>query len=62
MKTKLLTIAEFASELKVTHACVRRWIIQRRISIVKLGRLVRIPADEVDRLIDEGARPAHLRR
>lgn len=58
----LLTIAEFASALKITPACVRRWIIEKRVSIVKLGRLVRIPPDEIDRLIADGFRPAENRR
>jgi excisionase family DNA binding protein len=59
---ELLTITEFASALKITPACVRRWIIEKRLSVVKLGRLVRIPRSEVDRLIADGFRPAENRR
>jgi excisionase family DNA binding protein len=55
---KLLTIAEFAHALGVTPACVRRWVLERRIAYTKLGRLVRIFATEADRLIAEGMRPA----
>lgn len=61
-RKKLLTVAEFADPLGVTVACVRRWLLERRISRVKVGRLVRIPADELDRLISEGFRPARPRR
>ena len=57
---KLLTVSEFAEALGVTVACCRRWILERRISFAKIGRLVRIPASEVDRLVDEGFRPARL--
>ena len=58
----LLTIPQFATALSVTIACVRRWIIEKRVSVVKLGRLVRIPHTEVDRLIADGFRPAENRR
>jgi excisionase family DNA binding protein len=57
----LITIPEFATRLKVTVACVRRWIIEKRVATVKLGRLVRIPVSEADRMIDEGFRPARNR-
>ena len=50
-RSELMTVAEFACALNVTIACVRRWIIERRVDIVKLGRLVRIPTAEVERLI-----------
>jgi excisionase family DNA binding protein len=55
---QLLSIPEFAKVLGVTHSCVRRWVLERRVSFVKIGRLVRIPAAELDRLIAEGTRPA----
>ena len=53
----LLTVDEFAGQLRVTRACVRRWILERRIAVVKIGRLVRLPASEIHRIIDEGSRP-----
>ena len=53
----LLTVDEFAGQLRVTRACVRRWILERRVAVVKVGRLVRLPASEVHRIIDEGSRP-----
>jgi excisionase family DNA binding protein len=59
---KLLTVPEFAQALGVTQACCRRWLLERKIAHVKLGRLVRVPSDEVDRLIAEGLRPAKPRR
>jgi excisionase family DNA binding protein len=55
---KLLTSAEFAHALGVTHSCVRKWLLERRVARVKLGRLVRIPAEELDRLISQGHHPA----
>ncbi len=54
---QLLTVQAFAKALNVTPACIRRWILERKIATVKLGRLVRIPSDEVHRLIQSGLRP-----
>jgi excisionase family DNA binding protein len=59
---KLLSAAQFADELGVTMACVRRWLLERKIAHVKLGRLVRIPQSELDRLISEGLHPARPAR
>jgi excisionase family DNA binding protein len=54
----LMKVPEFAGALTVTSACVRRWILERRVVSVKVGRLVRIPASEVERIIAAGLRPA----
>ncbi len=58
---QLLTVRAFAKALNVTTACIRRWILERKIATVKLGRLVRIPSDEVQRLIQSGLRPTQER-
>ncbi len=55
---QLLTVRAFAKALNVTPACIRRWIPERKITTVKLGRLVRIPANEVLRIVKQGLRPA----
>ena len=57
---QLLTVHEFAKALNVTPACIRRWIMERKVVTIKLGRLVRIPPDEVQRLIQIGIRPAEV--
>jgi len=55
--TKLLTVREFAEALNVTQACVRRWLLERRIESTRIGRLVRISELERDRIVMEGLRP-----
>lgn len=57
LRRELLAVPQFSRGAKVTDSCTRRWLLERKISYVKLGRLVRIPADELDRLIEEGLRP-----
>lgn len=58
----LLSVPQVAERLNVTRACIRRWILERRLAVVKVGRLVRVPSSEVDRLIDSGLRPARPAR
>jgi excisionase family DNA binding protein len=54
----LLRVNEFAALLDVTPACVRRWLLERKIASTRIGRLVRIPASEIERLVESGLRPA----
>lgn len=54
----LLTINEAARRLSVTVSCIRKWILQGRISYVKLGRCVRISGEEIERLVELGTKPA----
>ena len=58
----LLSVQEFSDALNITVACARRWILERRVATVKLGRLIRIPASEVERLVESGLRPARPAR
>jgi excisionase family DNA binding protein len=60
--SSLLSVPEFAAALNVSLACARRWILERRVATIKLGRLVRIPTSEVERLISSGLRPARPAR
>lgn len=55
---QLLTVPEFAERIRIKPSCVRRWILERKLASVRVGRLVRVPASEVDRIIEEGTRPA----
>lgn len=44
---ELLTIEEVAKQLKISKATVRRHIKEGRLGAVKIGKVVRISADEV---------------
>lgn len=57
-EVSLLSVPQFAAALGVTSACIRRWILERKIATVKLGRLIRIPSSEIARLCERGFRPA----
>ena len=57
------TVAQTAEELGLSQSTIRAWIGQRRIGFVRLGRAVRIPADEIERLVERGfVPPIHERR
>ncbi|HWP91238.1 MAG TPA: helix-turn-helix domain-containing protein [Thermodesulfobacteriota bacterium] len=53
---ELLTVEEVAKRLKISKATVRRHIREGRLKAVKIGRVVRVSAEEVKELfrpIDE---------
>ncbi len=55
---KMLTVNEAAHAWGVKPATVRSWIWKRQIEYVKVSRAVRISAEEVQRVIAGGTRPA----
>jgi excisionase family DNA binding protein len=61
VKAKLLTVDQFAEIVGLRPVTVRMWAAGRKIASVKLGRALRIPATELDRLIELGLRPAKTR-
>ncbi len=55
----MLTVAQASEKLGLKQGTLRLWIAQRKIGHVRLGkRALRIPAREIDRLIERGYVPA----
>jgi excisionase family DNA binding protein len=48
---ELLTVLEFSQRLKISVAATRRWLLERRISSIRVGRLVRIRTSEAERMM-----------
>jgi len=57
-KDHLLTIPEFALALRIKTSCVRRWISEGRVTTIHVGRLVRLPGTEVERILRAGTKVA----
>lgn len=55
---RMLTVSQAAQEWGVKPATVRSWIWKRQIEYVKVSRAVRIPAAEIDRVLERATRPA----
>ena len=51
------TVEQAADELNLSRATIRAWIAQRRLGHVRLGRAIRIPADELRRVLEAGYVP-----
>jgi excisionase family DNA binding protein len=60
-QVELLSIRQAAEILGIREGTCRLWLAQRRLPKVKLGRMVRVPADAVERLIADATIPARER-
>jgi excisionase family DNA binding protein len=50
----MLTVDEVAARLRVSRESVRRWARQGRLRAVHVGRQLRIPPEEVNRILSDG--------
>jgi excisionase family DNA binding protein len=57
---KLLTVEEAAEALACSVAGIRRWISQRKLPVVKVGRIVRLRARDLEGLVTAGYQPPLL--
>lgn len=57
-RARLVSIKTAAEELGLAAVTLRTWIAQRKVGSVKLGRSIRIPSSELDRLVERGSIPA----
>jgi excisionase family DNA binding protein len=51
------TVEQAANELNLSRATIRAWIAQRRLGHIRLGRAIRVPADELRRVLEAGYVP-----
>ncbi len=57
-RNSLLSAKEAAKMLSCTEAAVRKWIYQRRLPTVKVGRLTRVRLADLEALVVRGLRRA----
>ncbi len=53
---KLISVKETAKLLSCSEAAVRKWIFQRRLAFVKLGRLTRLRISDIEAMAAESTR------
>jgi excisionase family DNA binding protein len=53
---QLLTVKEAAKRLACTEAAIRKWLYQRRLPAVKVGRLVRLREVDLEAMVTKGIR------
>ena len=60
---RLLSVKESAERLGLKPATIRAWLLRRKnLPFVRCGRAVRIPAEAVERFIQENTIPAKEER
>jgi excisionase family DNA binding protein len=50
----LITVKQAAERLAVSEAAVRKWLYQRRLRAVKVGRLTRLRVSDLERFVGSG--------
>ncbi len=53
---QLLTVRDAAKLLSCSEAAIRKWIYQRRLPVVKVGRLTRLRMGDLEALVASGLR------
>jgi excisionase family DNA binding protein len=54
---QLMSVKEAADSLSCSPAAIRRWLHQGRLQPVKVGRLTRLRATDVQQIIERGLPP-----
>jgi excisionase family DNA binding protein len=52
--SQLITVEEAAKRLSCSPAAIRKWLYQRRLRAVKVGRLTRLRLEDVERVASVG--------
>jgi excisionase family DNA binding protein len=56
--SKMLTIQQAAEILSLRPVTLRAWAARRKIAIYRLGRAIRVPRTEIERLLQQSLVPA----
>ena len=56
------TVTEAAAALGLSVHTIRAWVATRKIAYLRLGRAIRIPVSEIQRLIDASTVPVQRRK
>jgi excisionase family DNA binding protein len=54
----LLTVEQAAAALALKPSTIRAWLLRRKLPFVRVGRAVRIPAEAVEKFIEQNTVPA----
>lgn len=60
--SETFTCRQAGLELGMSEHTIRAWIARRRIAHLKLGRSIRVPVSEIDRLLSENLVPSRPER
>lgn len=53
-KMKLLRVPEAAERLAVKESTIRKMVFEKRLPVVRIGRLIAIPEEFIEKIIHEG--------
>jgi excisionase family DNA binding protein len=53
-----LNVKQAAEVLNLSQATIRAWLARRKLGHIRLGRAIRIPQIEIQRILSQGMIPA----
>ena len=53
-QSQLITVEDAARRLSCSPAAIRKWLYQRRLRAVKVGRLTRLRLEDIERVASVG--------
>ncbi len=60
MAQDYVTVREAARRLALQESTIRKWIVQRKVGVVRLGRAVRLRTSDLDKMLADAYRPAEF--
>jgi excisionase family DNA binding protein len=61
MEEKLLSYKDVADFLQISEITLRTWVSRGRIPYTKIGKSVRFTREQIDEIVEAGARPARVK-
>jgi excisionase family DNA binding protein len=55
------TVKQAAEQWNISERTVRDWIYLRKVTYIRVGRCIRIPQSEIDKVLEQGTIPARRR-
>jgi excisionase family DNA binding protein len=55
------TVKQAAEQWNISERTVRDWIYLRKVTFIRVGRCIRIPQSEIDKVLEQGTIPARRR-
>jgi excisionase family DNA binding protein len=57
VKQQFMSMTETATMLGLSRRTIERWVADEKLAVVRIGKTVRVPVAEVERLLNDSMMP-----